>query len=234
MDYHKIYNQLILKRQQLIPDGYTEKHHIIPRCLNGTDDGINLVKLTAREHFIAHKLLVKIYIHTSLVYAANMMCNFKRYNSKNYSWLKEKHQSILIGRILSETTKEKLRVKALLRTHTDETKEKISSHPYKQTQQFRDNVSIACKGKIRTEEQRKNYSNANRNRPPEHYKNISTKLKGRIVSSETKSKQKSNNIKLASIKYECPHCLKLVDIGNFNRWHGDNCKHYSFSSSANS
>lgn len=26
------------------------------------------------------------------------------------------------------------------------------------------------------------------------------------------------------VKLECPHCLKMVDPANFNRWHGDNCK----------
>ena len=40
---------------------YSEKHHIIPRCLGGSDDKENLVILTAREHFLAHYLLTKIY-----------------------------------------------------------------------------------------------------------------------------------------------------------------------------
>lgn len=36
---------------------YCERHHIIPKCLGGTDDLNNLIDLYAREHFIAHKLL---------------------------------------------------------------------------------------------------------------------------------------------------------------------------------
>lgn len=40
---------------------YYEEHHIVPRCLGGSDDKSNLVLLTAREHFIAHRLLSKIY-----------------------------------------------------------------------------------------------------------------------------------------------------------------------------
>lgn len=40
---------------------YYESHHIVPRCLGGNDDKENLVLLTAREHFIAHRLLSKIY-----------------------------------------------------------------------------------------------------------------------------------------------------------------------------
>lgn len=43
-----------------IPDGeYKERHHIIPKCMNGSNDKDNLIDLYAKEHFIAHKLLAK-------------------------------------------------------------------------------------------------------------------------------------------------------------------------------
>ena len=62
MNYQKLYDKLIEKRQ-LNPiskkDCYCEKHHIVPRCLCGTDDPSNLVNLTAREHYVAHLLLLK-------------------------------------------------------------------------------------------------------------------------------------------------------------------------------
>lgn len=60
MNYLKHYALLIIKSQSRIKlDDYLEKHHIIPRHLGGTDNKSNLVKLTAREHFIAHLLLAK-------------------------------------------------------------------------------------------------------------------------------------------------------------------------------
>lgn len=37
--------------------GYTEKHHVIPVSLGGTDD---IVILTAREHYICHRLLIRM------------------------------------------------------------------------------------------------------------------------------------------------------------------------------
>jgi hypothetical protein len=39
--------------------GYTEKHHIIPKSLGGSNNKDNLVKLSAKEHFICHLLLTK-------------------------------------------------------------------------------------------------------------------------------------------------------------------------------
>jgi len=58
MNYTQIYNQLIERaKQRKSVDGYKEIHHIIPRSEGGTDESDNLVELTGREHFIAHKLL---------------------------------------------------------------------------------------------------------------------------------------------------------------------------------
>lgn len=42
------------------PAQYYETHHIIPRCMGGSNAKSNLVKFTGREHYIAHMLLVKM------------------------------------------------------------------------------------------------------------------------------------------------------------------------------
>jgi hypothetical protein len=55
--YNIIHNAL--SRTALL-DVYTEIHHIIPKSLGGSDLPDNLVKLTAREHFVCHLLLVKM------------------------------------------------------------------------------------------------------------------------------------------------------------------------------
>jgi hypothetical protein len=71
MDYPSIYKNLINKRL-LLPasqEGYSEKHHIIPRSLGGADIKNNIVHLTAREHFIAHLLLCKIHQNDIASYA---------------------------------------------------------------------------------------------------------------------------------------------------------------------
>jgi hypothetical protein len=40
---------------------YTERHHIIPKCIGGNNSEENIVLLTAREHLIVHKLLIRIF-----------------------------------------------------------------------------------------------------------------------------------------------------------------------------
>jgi hypothetical protein len=101
MDYGKHYTLLIerAKNRQIIEDVYYEKHHILPRCLGGTDDSSNIVLLKPEEHYLAHQLLVKIYPNEAkLVYAANMMTvegsgQEKRSQNKRYSWLKKRYIS---------------------------------------------------------------------------------------------------------------------------------------------
>ena len=90
MDYKKIYNSLIDRGKNRILEGYKERHHIIPRCVGGSDDGNNLVDLTPEEHYLAHLLLVKIYDgNYSLVRAAAMMVP-KRPSNKLYGWLRRR------------------------------------------------------------------------------------------------------------------------------------------------
>lgn len=69
MNYNKIYASIVLRAQAerterlaLKKQGqYFENHHIIPRSLGGKNNKCNMALLTAREHFICHWLLVKIY-----------------------------------------------------------------------------------------------------------------------------------------------------------------------------
>tara|TARA_R110000851_G_scaffold27532_1_gene77269 strand:- start:409 stop:1137 length:729 start_codon:yes stop_codon:yes gene_type:complete len=59
--YSKWYWAIIDKRKGNAPEGYSEKHHIVPRSFGGGDLEANLVRLTAREHFICHLLLTKMF-----------------------------------------------------------------------------------------------------------------------------------------------------------------------------
>lgn len=80
----------------------------MPKSLGGTDDKNNLVNLTAREHYIAHLLLVKIAekkndktLYGKMLYAFNCMkwgrCKGQRsfkFNSRLYEKLKAEYSSL--------------------------------------------------------------------------------------------------------------------------------------------
>lgn len=58
MDYIRIYNELITKAQiRETPDEYYERHHIVPTSLGGANCYSNIVRLTLKEHKLAHLLL---------------------------------------------------------------------------------------------------------------------------------------------------------------------------------
>lgn len=92
MNYKKIYNDFMLNRK-LHPQytSYYEEHHILPRAMGGNDDVTNLVKLTAREHCLAHMILAKAcrgsqYEATTAV----MLLYFKRnMTSRMYGYVRE-------------------------------------------------------------------------------------------------------------------------------------------------
>ena len=77
-------------------DGYVERHHIKPKSLfpELRDDPDNIVMLTAREHFVAHLLLAKIYGGV-MSFAAQSMSLNGRYGSRSYEWLREEAASYL-------------------------------------------------------------------------------------------------------------------------------------------
>ena len=90
MDYLKIYENLVSRGKNRTLDGYNEKHHIIPKCVGGSDDMDNLVSLTPEEHYVAHQLLVKIHKgNHKLVKAASMMIPDRKSN-KMYGWIRRK------------------------------------------------------------------------------------------------------------------------------------------------
>lgn len=99
MNYANHYEKLCQRGKYRELDSYTEKHHVLPRCLGGTDDPDNIVNLTPEEHYVAHQLLIKMHpTHTGLIWAAIQMTrhskNENRSNNKIYGWLRRKYQHV--------------------------------------------------------------------------------------------------------------------------------------------
>lgn len=101
MKYNEIYDRLVKRGQHRNEDGYFEKHHIIPKCLGGSNNKSNLVKLTPEEHFLAHQLLVKIYPNVAgLTNAVIFMCTINDKNirtNKIYGWIRRAHAESVSG-----------------------------------------------------------------------------------------------------------------------------------------
>jgi hypothetical protein len=84
-------------------DCYTETHHIIPRSFNGTNDNSNLIKLSARHHYIAHLLLARatnspkmIKALHKMVYSTNgdVQRDYK-ITSRVYAYVRKEHAKVV-------------------------------------------------------------------------------------------------------------------------------------------
>ena len=131
MNHHLTYNLLILRaKERKSVEGYFEVHHIIPKSLGGTNDQSNLVKLTAREHFIAHCLLARIHGGTQWYSILRMRNKDKYFNSRLYETAKSNW-----GKVASE------RYKGWKAPHVSEANRKR-----KQSVETRAKISLTSKG----------------------------------------------------------------------------------------
>lgn len=243
MNYEKIYNKIVKRGKFREITGYVEIHHIIPKCIGGNDEIYNLVKLTAKEHFICHKLLTEIHPNENkLHYAVMMMATMKnafgrdyRVGAREYNRLKEsvirtaehcKNLSLVnSGKVLSEKTKRKISKSLTGKTVSDETKVKMSksklgilfSNEHKQ------NIRIAVLNM--SDETKAKMSKSAKNRLP-----ISddTRIKMSIANSnpndETRKKLSESHKGKKQKIIKCPHCGKEGGNATMPRWHFDNCK----------
>ena len=181
MNYFKIYIDLIEKRRNSKPIGYVEKHHIIPKSEGGLDADWNIVVLTAREHYIAHLLLAKIYDDYKMWHAVNLMSRLRTkitINSRLYEMVRinsaRKHSEVMKGK--PSWNKGKTGI------YSDETITKIS-----------ESTKVAMRDPIL----RRHLSDVKKGKPSwnkgmklsdEQKQKISDALKGKKLSNETKEK----------------------------------------------
>ena len=86
-------------KRNMIDYVYYENHHINPRCLGGGEEKENKVLLTAREHYVCHKLLTYIYSNNYkialafcyMIYGTKKQMEDKKLSlsSRDYTYLKE-------------------------------------------------------------------------------------------------------------------------------------------------
>jgi hypothetical protein len=136
------YNIIFTAQQRFFIFEYTERHHIIPKCLGGSNKKNNLVSLTAREHFICHLLLTRMVESDvdkkKMWYAAWCLISLKgrskerqfKFNSKSFASIREhraKQVSIMrTGKKHNEETKKKIGTKSKTKIFSNEYKKKLS------------------------------------------------------------------------------------------------------------
>jgi len=131
--YKKWHDSIIDRAKNRVLSCYIEKHHIIPRSCGGSDDKSNLVKLTAREHFIVHLLLTKILKGNNkakMILAFNFMCDLRKINSRLFNSLRLKGLKILskklTGRKIPKETKAKIKYARQFQICSDEQRKNYS------------------------------------------------------------------------------------------------------------
>lgn len=200
--YTRIYYSIINNAQsRILPkETYTEKHHIIPKSLGGSNAKDNLVVLTAREHFICHWLLTKMTesLAKTKMAKAFMLMQAQSNNQQRYTFNSRAYNTVRC--MISEATKG--------------------------TRTGKDNYNY---GNRWTEEQRAKMRGHTRNvglirGPVANVENMRIAALNRWTEDEKAKKRDwwANN----KYHFTCPHCGKTgTGKSNYNRWHGSNCRH---------
>lgn len=145
--YFSIINKYGLKSK---PSYYTERHHIIPKSLGGSNDIENLIYVSPKVHYILHLLLIKMVRNPEhiwkMAFAIHAMSSWnrrRRYTSKLY----EIHRKLYITKLkgYKDTAETKIR-KSVARLgdknprynnpHSEESKKKISENQKKRLKEF--------------------------------------------------------------------------------------------------
>lgn len=142
--YEKFINNILKTRGRFAcGTEYHECHHILPRCMGGTDDKDNLIDLFAREHFIAHKLLAQESPdNEKLLYAWWRMCNWQNHNQEFYVPTPEEYE-VARKRFSESISGDNNPMKNPL-TRIKSSKSHLGYVP---TQETRDKLSMSHKGK---------------------------------------------------------------------------------------
>lgn len=174
MNYKRIYDMIIDNAKNRVLEGYSERHHIIPKSLGGSNKKENLVRLTAREHFICHWLLTKFTKgkdRIKMLQAMNMMSvkhkKHNRYlNSKKFAQVKEElygdngllkgKNHYCYGKKLSNEHRAKVSKsrKQMFKDNPEELK-RVKQMSLNRTKEHQEKINEANRGQKRTKESRK-------------------------------------------------------------------------------
>lgn len=182
---------------------YHERHHILPKCMGGGNEEDNLIDLFAREHFIAHKLLVdENPDNNSPVYAYGCMAWAINDNQERYEVTPEEYEEARIalsksmkGKPKSEETKRKLSESKKGKPMSEGAKKKLSEslRGRELTDEHREKIGKALTGRSFSDEHKANISKSKTGKPLSDAQKaaairVGEMNKGRKHSEESKAK----------------------------------------------
>jgi len=140
------------------------RHHILPKAKdmfpqfkNSQEFPWNCIKLSYREHFIAHWILAKAFPKSSQQRAFYHMVNLlNRKRSKDYEYAKKKHIELIIAITQNAGRNEKISKSLKGKPKSEEHKKKLSLHRH--SEETKKKIRDANIGKKMSDEQRKKLS----------------------------------------------------------------------------
>ena len=213
------YYNIIDRAKSRVTIGYTEKHHIVPKGLGGTDDSSNLVKLTAREHFICHWLLTKML--GDGVYRWKMMYAFNSFNriNKNQKRHTPTSKQYEIMKKMASVARSMLNMgnqynKGKKRSLESIEKWRESRAGYKQSESAKIKQSETMKQK---------YANVKHPLNGLSYEEKYGVEEAQARRNKLKVPRRPRLVKRTMPTSECPHCGKVGAVSNMRRYHFHNC-----------
>lgn len=178
MTYDQFIADILSTRGRVLEKADKERHHILPRCMGGSDDAENLVDLELEEHFIAHKLLAEENPgNMKLQYAFRRMSNIRRVGHTTLietpeqyreARLENKHKTVEtnFGKELREETKRKISEANKGKKRSPEVGEAISER----LKEYYKTHPNPMQGRKLSDEAKAKMSEAHKHRDPESYK----------------------------------------------------------------
>ena len=226
-----------------------ERHHITPKCLGGTNDKINLVFLTLKEHFVGHWLLTKMTEgkeKAKMLYALNGMKRVSenhpgRYSNKTtarvYEYIKpliaKQHSELMKGCV--PPNKGRKATGQALDNIREGTKNRRKLTPeerkaanlksaatrtgMKRSEETKLKMSLAAKGKLKGP-----MSNEEKVKRSVALKGVPKAESSVLKRTETLKQLAESGNHHSQILIVCPHCGGEYKKMNYARWHGDNCR----------
>ena len=233
MNYQRIYDAIIekarLENRKKRNGTYYESHHIIPKCLGGSDEEYNRVLLTAKEHYVCHKLLIKIYpdnYHIELAFvmmALNISTTHQRINLSSRDFQYARELQVKANAEAKRGNKNRLGKK---HKHPESAKKKISEYTKIHTPKFAFKKGQVPwnKGKhgIYSEETLLLMSNNRKGKGTQKRGPMSEEAKQKMR--KPKSEEHKQKLRKPQKKVECPYCGKIGGINAMHQYHFNNCK----------